>query len=341
MQQKIKLDRVVFELTQACNQQCKFCYNHWKGTDDTKFVLHKSDYAKTKKVLQKLLSQAQVQSISFSGGEPMLFRRIHDLIMLTRFHKTNVSVLTNGTLLGDLDLYAFNNLGVERIQIPLLSADAKVHDMLTQDAGSHQKSLYSIQKILHTNPEKLSVVLVLTKRNLFDLDQTLWLYDKLGIKSVLVNRFNVGGLGRKYKEELELSHEELRSAFEYINNFSQTHPVRFYSGVCTPICILDPAMYPHISFSFCNKKVSERPITIDALGNVRFCNHSPTLLGNILEQHLTDILGNEEVNRYFNTTPDYCRACSSAELCGGGCRAASEQVYKTFSKVDPVIEKSA
>lgn len=341
MSTKIKLNRVVFELTHACNHQCKFCYNHWKGTDKPSASLQKTDYAKTRKVLQKMLSQADIDSISFSGGEPMLFSRIHDLIMLARFHKSNVSVLTNGTLVDDFDLYAFEQLGVERIQIPILSADDKIHDVLTQEQGSWEKSTKLICKLLKSDPEKVSVVLVLTKQNLYDLDQTLWFYNRLGIKSVLVNRFNIGGTGRLYKNDLELSHQELQSAFSYINSFSESHPMRFYSGVCTPMCVLDPAKYPHIGFSFCNKNIAERPITIDAQGDVRFCNHSPTVLGNILVQRLPEILGNKSIGAYFNTVPGYCEGCKSLDLCGGGCRAASEQVYNTFDKVDPLMEKSA
>ena len=342
MGQKVKLNRVVFELTHACNQRCKFCYNHWKVTDAPhNTFLKKFDSSKTKKVLQKIYAQASVESISFSGGEPMLFPRIHDMVMFARFHKSNVSVLTNGTLLDDNDLYAFKNLGVERIQIPLLSGDAKIHDILTGDPGSWEKSARSAQKVLAMDPDKLSVVLVLTQQNLFDLDQTLWFYSQLGVKSVLVNRFNLGGEGLKHRAELELSHEELQSAFSYINDFSGKHDMRFFSGVCTPMCVLDPARYPHIGFSFCNKKVSERPLTIDAQGDVRFCNHSPTVLGNVLEQPLSDILENDSKNWYFNSVPDYCASCKKIKLCGGGCRAASEQVYKTFTKVDPLIERSA
>ena len=339
MSPKIKLNLLVFELTDACNQQCKFCYNHWKGLDESPDTII-SDYSKANKVLKKVFLQAEVSSISLSGGEPMLFPRIHDLILTARFNKSQVSVLTNGTLLTDFDLQTFQQLGVHRLQIPILSSNSAIHDKLTQLPGTWEKCVTTAKKILSITPEKFNAVLVLTKANLVGLEETLDFLKELGVKTVLVNRFNIGGLGRKFKDELELTHEELNEAYTIINKFASDNNIRFHSGVCTPICVLNPAHFPHISFTFCNTDVSVRPITINHQGDVRFCNHSPRILGNVFEKPLHDILYSDGFSAYFNTVPEFCASCQLLEKCKGGCRAASEQVYKTFSRVDPVIENS-
>ncbi|MDL2315444.1 radical SAM protein, partial [Bacteroidales bacterium OttesenSCG-928-C19] len=250
----------------------------------------------------------------------------------------NVSVLTNGTLLTESDLSVFKELGVNKVQIPILSANPAIHDELTQVQGSWKKAVSNAEKIIKTNSEKFNAVLVLTKQNILNIEETLSFYESLGVKTALVNRFNIGGLGRKHRDELELSHSELKKVFEQINNFGKARSIRFFSGVCTPMCILNPADYPYIGFSFCNKDVSSRPITINTKGDVRFCNHSPNVLGNIFEKPLKDILYSETYNSYFNTTPEYCASCSLLSLCQGGCRAASEQLYNTFSKADPVVD---
>jgi len=334
---KIDLNVLIFELTNDCNHTCKFCYNYWKGGSENHPV-EKASYNQARKVLKTVFRQASVKSISFSGGEPLLMPKIHDLMLYSRLHKSNVSVLTNGTLLTENSLESFCDLGVRRIQIPILSANAGTHDALTQRKGSWAWAVEAVRRVVERNPDLFNAVLVLNKQIMHELDETLLFYESLHIKSVLVNRFNIGGLGRKYKTELNLSHQELREAFGKINRFADRKTIRFYSGVCTPICVLNPVEYRNIAFSFCNKDISLRPVTINYKGEVRFCNHSPRILGNIFEKKLSKILLNDEYSTYFNTIPDYCKGCELVERCGGGCRAASEQVYNTFEKADPVLD---
>ena len=337
MSKKIELNVLIFELTDGCNQNCKFCYNYWKGAN-SQYSAETASYRRIKKVLKTVFKQATVKSISFSGGEPLLLPEIRDLVFYSRLHKSNVSVLTNGTLLDNELIESFSDLGVRRIQIPLLSSDTKTHNALTQREGSWNQAVEATRKLIKTNPEWFNAVLVLTKQNISGLDETLQFYVSLGVKTVLVNRFNIGGLGRQYQAELNLSHQELQVAFKEIDIFAHEHDIRFYSGVCTPICVLNPAEYRKIAFSFCNKDISLRPITINYKGDVRFCNHSPRILGNVFEKTLSEILLNKDYDAYFNTTPDYCASCELLPRCGGGCRAASEQVYNTFAKVDPLLD---
>jgi len=336
MPKKINLNVLIFELTDACNQNCKFCYNYWKEGDGS-YSVEKPTYFRVKKVFKTIFKQASVNSVSFSGGEPLLVPDIRSLIFYSRLHKSNVSVLTNGTLLGKELLESFFDLGVRRIQIPLLSSNPQTHNALTQVEGSWERAVEAARNVVEKNPDWFNAVLVLNKQNIHELAETLLFYESLGVKSVLVNRFNIGGLGRKYKAELDLSHQELRDAFRKIDDFAHAHPIRFYSGVCTPICVLDPFEYRKIAFSFCNTDVSLRPITINYKGDVRFCNHSPRILGNIFKKTLSEILINEDYTAYFNTIPDYCAECKLLARCRGGCRAASEQVYNTFAKVDPLV----
>ena len=336
MSKKIELNVLIFELTDDCNQNCKFCYNYRKGNAG-QFTAEPASYRRVRKVLKTVFKQASVKSVSFSGGEPLLLPGIRDLVFYARLHKSNVSVLTNGTLLDNELLEGFSDLGVGRIQIPLLSANPKTHDALTQLEGSWEQAVEASRKLIKKNPDRFNAVLVLTKQNAGELAETLLFYESLGVRNVLVNRFNIGGLGRQYQAELNLTHQELQEAFREIDDFACEHDIRFYSGVCTPICVLNPGEYRKIAFSFCNKDVSLRPITVNYNGDVRFCNHSPRILGNIFEKTLSEILLNKDYDAYFNTIPDYCATCELLTRCGGGCRAASEQVYNTFAKADPVL----
>ena len=328
------IDHIVFELTGACNQCCRFCYNHWR---DGSTPIAPPDPSRARKTLRKLLLQASVGNLSFSGGEPLLLSNVHDLVLLARFKGCKVNVLTNGTLLTADALDNFRSLGVGVLQIPLLSADASVHDYLTQVPGSWEKALDALRRV--GNAGIGAAVLVITKVNARGVAETLGLIRDCDIKTVMVNRFNIGGNGIRNARELVPDRKTLQDAFATVEDFASVNPdIHFVSGVCTPLCYLDTAPYPHIRFTKCSTDLTGRPVTVNYNGDVRFCNHSPRVLGNIYSRPIGDILADPEVNGRYAGVPEECGNCLLLQRCGGGCRAASEQVHGTFSALDPILD---
>lgn len=335
MGEKLNLGHLVFELTEACNQNCRFCYNHWRPDGSLP-----ADDRLAARTLKRLLKQAAIGSISFSGGEPSLLKNIHDLALKCRFKGCGVNVLTNGTLVSDDDIAIFKSIGINALQIPLLSSDPAVHDYLTGLAGSWEKACHTIRTAISVlGPEHYAAVLIVTAKNLDGIAETLNLYQKMGVKTVMVNRFNLGGNGLSNRDELSLSRKELCSAFKIISDFSLCNPeMAFVSGVCTPVCLMDPLDFPGIRFTSCSTDIKNRPVTVSFKGNVRFCNHSPFVLGNIWEKDIREILENRSVMERYSSVPIECNGCKLFARCKGGCRAASEQVYGTFDRIDPIIE---
>ena len=331
------IDNIVFELTEACNQCCRFCYNYWR---DGSTPLPPPDPRLVRRTLRKLLSQASVGTISFSGGEPMLLRNIHDLALRARFKGARVNVLTNGGLLTEDAVANFKSIGVGAVQIPLLSAEEAVHDYLTQVPGSWKKAVDATRRAVEAFGKGAFTVLVITRVNAPGIPETLRLIDRLGIRGVMVNRFNLGGMGLKNLRELELDRDTLHKAFADVESFAAAHPdIRFVSGVCTPICVMDPSPYPHIQFTYCTTDFTRRPVTVSFRGDVRFCNHSPHVLGNIYDRPIGEILTDPEIIARYAEIPDHCRDCKLLKRCNGGCRAASEQVFGTFSRPDPLLKR--
>ena len=332
-----KIGNIVFELTEACNQCCRFCYNYWR---DGNSPLPPPDPKLARKTLRRLLSQASVGTLSFSGGEPMLLKNIHDLALAARFKGAHVNVLTNGTLLNKDAFTNFVSLGVSAIQIPILSADAAVHEYLTQLPGSWAKATDALRHVAAVMPTGAYAVLVITAVNAPGVPQALQLIYDLGVRQVMVNRFNIGGMGLRNCSELVLKPEVLRQAFAGVEAFAVAHPdMHFVSGVCTPLCLLDASPYPHIKFTWCSADFSRRPVAVSYKGDVRFCNHSPKVIGNIWERPIGEILSDPATVARYSVVPEKCRDCALLSRCNGGCRAASEQVYGSFAEADPVLEQ--
>ena len=328
------IDNIVFEVTGACNQCCRFCYNYWR---DGSTPIAPPNPSRARKTLKKLLSQASVGSLSFSGGEPLLLSNVHDLVLHARFKGCKVNVLTNGTLLTADALDNFRSLGVGAIQIPLLSADAAVHDYLTGLPGSWAKALDALRRTGQAGIG--AAVLVITKVNAPGVAETLSLIRECGVRTVMVNRFNIGGNGIRNARELVPDRKTLQDAFAAAEAFAAANPdMHLVSGVCTPLCYLDTAPYPHIRFTKCSTDLTGRPVTVNYNGDVRFCNHSPRVLGNLYSRPIGDILADPEINGWYAGVPDECGKCALLQRCGGGCRAASEQVHGTFSALDPILD---
>ncbi|MBR0223115.1 MAG: radical SAM protein, partial [Bacteroidales bacterium] len=197
MKTRSHINNIVFELTGACNQCCRFCYNYWR---DGRTPIAAPDPSLARKTLRKLFSQTAVDNLSFSGGEPLLLPNIHDLVFYARCKGSAVNVLTNGTRLTPDALENFLNLGVCAVQIPLLSADSSVHDSLTSLPGSWEKALAALRSAGKAGVG--AAVLVITKVNAPGIAETLSLIRSCGVRSVMVNRFNIGGNGIRNLQEL-------------------------------------------------------------------------------------------------------------------------------------------
>ena len=267
----------------------------------------------------------------------MLMPRIHDLVLRARMSGSRVNILTNGTLLTEHDIAIFDDLGITTLQIPMLSDNGDVHDSITQLRGSWLKATTAARLVAATREGWLTPVLILSHLNYHDIESTMRMYAEMGCRYIMVNRFNIGGLGKLYAKELTLTHEELRDAFRRVDAMAHELGMTIHSGVCTPMCLLDPKEYPHIMFTNCSTDLSRRPLTVNYRGDVRFCNHSPRVLGNIYDESLRSIIERSASDGYFDSVPENCAGCKLWQRCRGGCRAASEQMYGSFDKIDPVM----
>lgn len=82
-----------------------------------------------------------------------------------------------------------------------------------------------------------------------------------------------------------------------------------------------------------------RPLTFDIVGNVRLCNHSPVIAGNIYQQELSEILFSDYPASWVETKAEACLGCRKWDACHGGCRAAAEQLGGSLRDVDPVVKE--
>jgi len=296
----------------------------------------KNTYKQSLKTLKRLFKNAEVNHVTFTGGEPFMSERFAELVLYTRMKKKEVTIITNGNYADKKDYKQMLDLGVALFEIPVHSPTAEPHDFMTNVKGSWQKAVQSAKDLLEMGAYVVPVI-VITKANYLLVESTLKFISDMGMKQIMLNRFNIGGKGINETQNLLVGKEELQKAYKIANEASDKYGLSLTSNVCSPFCLLNPKDYPNIGFGSCSVNALSLPVTMDIKGNIRLCNHSPVVAGNIYEQKLFDIFNSSYVKNWIKDKPDFCIECEIYNECLGGCRAASEQVFKTNKIVDPVL----
>ncbi|MDU1889501.1 MAG: radical SAM protein [Dysgonomonas sp.] len=331
---KLQLPNIAFELTDKCNLGCRYCYNIWKipGAERKTF----DSYEKAIQALVRLFSQADIRNVTLTGGEPFVAQRVREIALFCRMEGKTVTVISNGFKGTTSDYKSLVAMGITLFEFPIHSANEAIHDDITQVKGSWRKSIDSIRAVQSLKGYPVPVI-VLTKYNVDVLGDTLDFIDALGLRRVMMNRYNIGGCGTAEPASVSATHSQLKNAFETANRKAKELGMVISSNVCSPDCLLDPADYPNILFGHCSDNVLQKPITMDINGNIRLCNHSPVVAGNVFKQPIEDILYSSYARSWNEIVPEYCAKCQKWDKCRGGCRAASEQCGLGLGHVDPIL----
>ena len=331
---KFDLPYISLEITSDCNLNCRYCYNTWKRPGEKTVRLN--SYLKAKKVLKQLFRIADIKHVTFTGGEPFLSERFDEIVLFTRMKKKDVTLITNGNAASQKDYEMMVKLGVGLFELPLHSINPEIHDKITKVNSSWEKSLQSI-KILINNGAQVVGVIVITKINFNDVPETMKFMKSIGIRNIMLNRYNYGGSGIAEADHICMTHQEIKDTYKKANEIAVDTELSVTSNVCTPFCLLNPEEYPNIGFGSCSRDVKTMPLTVDINGNLRLCNHSPVIAGNIFENDFETIFKSDYVANWNIETPLFCKDCNIYEKCLGGCRAAAEQLGHGNAAVDPIM----
>lgn len=328
------LKYAIIELTPECNLRCKHCYNWWRQEDDG---AHESgSYKKAFRLLNHLIKKTTVTNITFTGGEPTISERFIELVLHAKLHGKRVTIITNGN--GPSAIYQqLTKLQVDMMEFSIHAATPEVHDRITGRPGAWEKAMRQLQ-LMMDHEVSVTPVIVVTSLNYSYVEDTVRFFFQKGIRSVMVNRYNLGGEGLNHPD-LSASALQLKEVFGKLNDFVADTGIYLFSGVCTPHCILNPDDYPHIRFGSCSANVYQRPLTFNLEGNLRLCNHSPVVVGNIYKQSFSDIFANPYLAEWDDLSLSFCNNCTHLPKCKGGCRAASEQLGLSLKHEDPIVRQ--
>ena len=159
----------------------------------------------------------------------------------------------------------------------------------------------------------------------------------LGLDGVMFNRFNPGGRGLDNLELLQASPAQLTAALELAQDFSREYQLPVSCSIPMPPCLFDQSRFPDLGFGHCSAGTDRAYYTIDPVGNLRPCNHSPTILGNLLEHDFGDLASGAAMASFKSASPEFCAGCEHEKICQGGCKAAAEVGSGDVCGMDPFL----
>jgi len=334
-----RLRSIIFETTQQCNHACLHCYNIW--CPDIKITTH--PYPKgqlgpstTLDLLRKALDETHCPHITLTGGEPLLRKDLPQILDLLYEREISITVISNGHLLDEPTVVDFLDRGVGLFELPLLSHRREMHDHLSGCPGAFDAVLAAMAHIRYHRGQFVAVF-VATKLNLPDLYDMIKLAFAFGSRGIMLNRFNPGGRGLDHLDALLPTVAELRQALEIAEAAAAEFNLPISCSIPIQPCLIDTSQYPHLGFGFCAAGTDRAYYTLDPLGNLRPCNHTTTILGNLLEESFSDLIAPARISEFVEAVPDFCNPCKLRDTCQGGCKAAAQVCYGSLCAEEPFL----
>jgi radical SAM protein with 4Fe4S-binding SPASM domain len=322
-----ELIQVVWEATYRCPSKCIFCYNCWKHEYDSSKEMNIDEL---RIVLKKL---PKFNRLVISGGEPLVRSNLEQIIIEIKSFTKNISVLTSGLLLTENIAKMFKKHNIF-VQVPFHGLE-KTHNELTGVKDGYKRAIIGVA-YLKKHKVRFATSTVATRKNINELKKVFELGVGLGASELQVIRFMPGGEGMK-NHNLMLKDNEYTMMLESLEEVCSKY--RIFSAIGAPnvSCKFPEDKYKNIKIGSCSAGIDW--LVIDPSGRVRICNHSPTILGDLLKQSFVEIWQHPLLQdfRQYKLIPKECGGCEKRFECRGGCRAVAETFFGDLKAPDPLM----
>lgn len=278
-----------------------------------------------------------VKEITFSGGEPLLWRPLIKAINNCQELGIKVSIYTTGIpIIEDQNLKKRLKITQsDKIITSLYGANEESHENITRINGSFKKTIKAIKEFINCGVP-VGIHFVAMKPNWEQLKEVVRLADQLGIFAVSVLRFVPHGRGTIVNHYNLSKHElrQLRKMIIYLRGNSKTY-IRL--GSPFNILLLNQNTYCNAA---CDRLIigpNGHVYPCDAFKNIEM----EGILGSIIENSLVDVWQNSSYLTKIRELikqglgPE-CSKCKSCSLCKGGCMAQKFiRLSGNVSKPDP------
>ena len=312
-------------LTYRCQNRCAFCY---ASAPDRGRQVPTMPTAEIKAVMDKIIDQAHVPSLSFTGGEPTLRRDLAELVTHGRSRGLWMNLITNGIRCAKPEFVAaLKQAGLDSAQVSLEAGDAATHDLVVGRRGAFERTVQGIRNLreagirVHTNT-------TINRHNRDALHGLIDLVADLGSEHLSMNMVIRTGdaVGQP-----EIGYADIGPLVLDLKKRAEDKGMKFVWYSPVPLCLFNPAAYGLGSPS-CS--AADGLLSIAPDGGVLPCSSFEQGVGNLLREDF-DAVWNRRSARYWRDKeflPPGCKACEYAALCCGACPLYWDE-QKTFAEI--------
>lgn len=180
------------EITPSCNLTCSHCYAESGPHLPVSGVMAFCDWC-------RLMDEARALGcrwLQFIGGEPTLHPDLPKLVEHARSAGfSHCEVFTNATRLDEDLVETFRKYRV-RVSFSFYSSDPETHDRITGHAGSFEKTVAGIRKLVKRRL-RLHAGVIRMPQNSRQVGSAKWFLRRLGVWSIATDRVRGVGRGRR------------------------------------------------------------------------------------------------------------------------------------------------
>ncbi len=314
------LNLMFLDLTNRCNLKCRYCFNQHK----LNLPVSHLEIGLIEKIFQSAMAP-RVRNWFLSGGEPLCYPYLEEVLTLFRRYGHRPKIATNGILLAPEVVDRWVSLGVQSVQFSFDTLNAAIFKNLSGGSPENHKAILENMKYAVNSPLRVVASSVLTKANLGEIGDIMRLCYELGVDSYTLYP-NVPA--KKTNWDLVLPLNEQLALY--------AHLFAVYSDLC-PTRLIDlsiPCFQRSDVYAQWNKHLNIRlhhcgagqfNLKITNEGRVSACicqDAAEFIVGDLHERTIDEVWNSSEIENFrslYKNVPE-CRSCQIQAMCRGGCR---------------------
>jgi radical SAM protein with 4Fe4S-binding SPASM domain len=320
-------------LTYRCQNRCFFCY---ASSPERGRSVPEMTTREVKRVLDKIVDQAQVPTVSFTGGEPTLRVDLAEIVAYAGERGLRTNLITNGIKCGDEGYVAqLAEAGLNSAQVSVEAGDAATHDMVVANPGAFERTMQGIRNFkkasihVHTNT-------TINARNIDALPALIDLLAGMGQEYLSMNMVirTGGAVGMP-----DINYERIGEIVVGLKERAESHGMRFVWYSPVPHCLFNPIVYGLGSQS-CS--AADGLLSIAPDGQVLPCSSFEQGVGNLLDGDF-ETIWNRRAARYWRNkefVPPGCKNCEMVDICCGACPLYWDE-QGSFAELQPHLRDTS